>query len=152
MSILDRVSKAVGDVVDRGKKEVDQFMKIQKINSQISDIEKSINESKSQIQQSKVKIGEMAIEMLGAGALVSVEMKELVDQISGIQQQIASREVEISQKKEEIERIRSENKTPKPADAPVDIQPPPPATNICRQCGATANPGAFCSQCGTRLP
>ncbi len=32
MSILDRVTKAVGDAVDRGKREVDQFVRIQKIN------------------------------------------------------------------------------------------------------------------------
>ena len=69
MSILDRVTKAVGDVVDRGKKEVDQFVRIQKINGQIGDLEKNIGESNGQIQQIKVKIGERAIDMLQAGTL-----------------------------------------------------------------------------------
>jgi hypothetical protein len=42
MSFFDRVTKAVGDVVDKGKKDVDQFMKIQKINGEIGGMEKKI--------------------------------------------------------------------------------------------------------------
>jgi len=49
LSILDRVTKAVGDVVDRGKKEVDQFVRIQKINGQIGHLEKNIGEYNGQI-------------------------------------------------------------------------------------------------------
>ena len=102
MSILDRVSKAVGDVVDRGKKEVDQFMRIQKINGQIGDFEKTIGEYKGQVQQSKLNIGEMAIAMLRAGTLDSPEMEALLDQITGVEQQIASAEAEIAKKRAEI--------------------------------------------------
>lgn len=47
MSFLDRVTKAVGGVVDRGKQEVDQFMRIQKINGEIGQMEKKIAEFKS---------------------------------------------------------------------------------------------------------
>jgi hypothetical protein len=161
MSILDRVTKAVGDVVDRGKKEVDQFVRTQKINSQIGDIEKSIRESNGNIQLIKTKIGEMAIEMLQAGTLSSPEMKALLDQIIGIQQQVVSFEVEISQKKAEIERIKAEGKSPTPP-SPADVdsavppppQPPPPpdaAERHCPQCGALAGAGAFCAECGAKL-
>jgi hypothetical protein len=132
MSILDRVTKVVGDVVDRGKKEVDQFVRIQRINSQIGDFEKTIRDCNGQIQQIKIKIGEMAIEMLQAGTLSSQEMKALLDQIAGIQQQIASSNAEINQKKAEIERIKAEGKSPAPPsptveDSPVPPPPPPPS-------------------------
>ena len=50
MSFLDRVTKAVGDVVDRGKQEVGQFVRIQKINGEIGQMEKKITEFKGQIQ------------------------------------------------------------------------------------------------------
>jgi division protein CdvB (Snf7/Vps24/ESCRT-III family) len=155
MSILDRVTKAVGDVVDRGKKEVDQFVRIQKINSQIGDLEKSIGASRSQIQQAKLKIGEMAIEMLRAGTLASQEMNAFLEQITGIQQQIASRETEISQKRAEIESIKSEDRAAK-APGPVVEEPPAPpsqpaASRFCPQCGVPAGSGTFCAQCGSKL-
>jgi hypothetical protein len=171
VSIFDRVTKAVGDAVDRGKKEVDQFVKIQKINGQISEIEKSIGESRTQIQQVKVKIGEMAIEMLQAGTLASPAMKELLDQIAGIDQQIAASEAEIAQKKAEIESIKAEDKTPKaappaaaaPPEVAVSPVPPPPpvAAPPVPQPPAVAEPpvppppppqARFCSQCGAAAP
>jgi predicted nucleic acid-binding Zn-ribbon protein len=156
MSILDRVTKAVGEAVDRGKKEVDQFVRIQKINSRIGDIEKSIGESNSQIQRIKIKIGEMAIDMLQTGTLSSPEMKTLLDQIAGIQQQIESFEAEIKQKKAEIESLKTEAKsTPPPSPGVADsaIPPPPPsaADRFCPKCGARASAGAFCAECGARF-
>lgn len=160
MSILDRVSKAVGDVVDRGKKEVDQFMRIQKINGQIGDFEKTIGEYKGQVQQSKLNIGEMAIAMLCAGTLDSPEMKALLDQITGVEQQIASAEAEIAKKRAEIEAIRAEDKAAKAPDAaagePANVPPPPDAaapaaSRFCPQCGAPAAAGSFCGQCGSKL-
>jgi hypothetical protein len=48
MSFLDRVTKAVGDAMDRGKKEVNQFVRIQNVNSQIGDIERKITQLKGQ--------------------------------------------------------------------------------------------------------
>jgi hypothetical protein len=175
MSILDRVSKVVGDVVDRGKKEVDQFLAIQKINGQISDLEKSISASKGQIHEAKASIGEMAIDMLRAGTLVSPGIKELLDQITDIQQQIDSCEAEIARKKVDIENIKSESKTPKAPDSPAATQPvPPPPTPqpppkqpepqeqaqpqqpqqpsaiVCPKCGASVPPATFCGQCGSK--
>jgi hypothetical protein len=158
MSILDRVTKAVGDVVDRGKKEVDQFVRIQKINSSIGDLEKNIAIFKSQIQQTKLKIGEIAIEMLRAGTIASPEMKALLEQITGVEQQISSVEAEINQKRVEIETIRSEDKAAQ-ASSPATAEPPArpvqmdaaPQSRFCPNCGATVVSGAFCSQCGSKL-
>jgi len=160
MSFLDRVTKVVGDVVDRGKKEVDQFVQIQRINGQINDFEKKIDESNSQIQQVKVKLGEMALEMLRGGTLASPEMQALVDQISGIEKQIAEDEAAIAEKRTEIEKIKAEDKTD---NAPAAAVPDPPtvppvpaagasASRFCPQCGTPASgTGAFCVQCGAKL-
>jgi hypothetical protein len=158
MSIFDRVTKAVGDVVDRGKKEVDQFIRIQKINSLIGDLEKKTGAAKGQIQLAKVQIGDVAIEMLRAGTLASPEMTALLDQITEIEQQIGSLEAEIGLKKAEIESVRAEGATVKGGDSvktaePVmDVPPPPPPpSRFCPQCGAPVTTGVFCPQCGTKL-
>jgi wobble nucleotide-excising tRNase len=153
MSFLDKVTKAVGDAVDRGKKEVDQFVRIQKINGQIVDIEKKITEFKNQIQKTKAEIGEKAVEMLRAGTFASPELQAMVDQITGIEQQIAAEQAEIAGKRAEIEKIKAEDETE--ASAPVDAaQPQPtaaPAAKLCPQCGAPAGSAPFCSQCGTKI-
>jgi hypothetical protein len=160
MSILDRVTKAVGDAVDRGKKEVDQFVKIQKVSSQIGDCERKISHSKTQIQQIMMKIGEQAVEMLRAGTLSSTEMQTLLDQINGFEKQISAEEVAIVEKRAEIERIRAEAKTdksagiasPEPTSATAAPSNPAPAGHVCPQCGAqSVQGGAFCTQCGVKL-
>lgn len=160
MSFLDRVTKAVGDAVDRGKKEVDHFVRIQKVNSQIGDSEKKINQSRAQIQQTMLKIGERAAEMLRAGTLASPEMQALLDQITGIEQQIAAEEAAIVEKRAEIEKIKAEANTEKSAGAATAEPPAPlpvpaaaaPAGRFCPQCGTPAGgSGAFCTQCGAKL-
>ncbi len=155
MSFLDRVTKAVGDAVDRGKKEVDQFVHIQKINSQISDIEGTIGECKAKIQEHTQKIGQMAVEMLRAGKITSPEMQGLLDQIIQIEQGIAKAEGEIAGKKAEIEKIKAESEAEKgPEASGAESQPvtPPPKPRFCPQCGAAVGAsGAFCSECGAKL-
>ncbi len=161
MSFLDRVTKAVGDAVDRGKKEVDQFMRIQKINGQIGDIEKKIAQFKGQIQQEKLKAGEIALDMVRAGTLASADIRAQLDQITGIEKQIAAEEAAIAEKKKEIEQIKAEGKgegapTAEPAAAappepPEQTPQPAPSSKFCPQCGTPSTGGSFCGSCGTKL-
>ncbi len=177
MSFFDKVTKAVGDVVDKGKKDVDQFMKIQKINGEISAIERKIAGFREQIKQAKAEAGGKVIEMLRSGALTSPELQTYLDQILGFEQQIGTEENAIAGKKGDIERIKAEHEaehaaaaTPPPpvAAAPVEPPPIPPAPAVsepvpptpppsasagkfCAQCGAQLTGGAFCPQCGARL-
>jgi hypothetical protein len=172
------VYDAAGDVVDRGKKEVDQFMRIQKVNGQIGESEKKIAERRTQIQQFKVDIGEHAVQMLRAGTLTSPELQALVDQITGTEQQITAEEAVIAEKKAEIEKIKAEDEAakaqaaaaaavPTPAASPTVGEPaavqrplpaaaapeaPACAARFCPQCRAAATgSGAFCMQCGAKL-
>lgn len=160
MSLLDRVTKAVGDVVDRGRKEVDQFVQIQRINGQIADLEGTIKQCRDRIEQATVKIGQIAVEMLRTGKIASPEMQVLLDEITRIEQGVGEAECQIAGKKAEIEQIRAEASTEKSPEAPA-AEPQPdapspvptePATRACPQCGAKAGErGSFCSQCGARL-
>jgi hypothetical protein len=152
MSFLDKVTKAVGDVVDKGKKDVDQFMKIQKINGEIGGMEKKITEFKNQIVQTKASAGEKAIELLRSGALTSADLQAFVGQIGGFEQQFAAEEAAIAGKKAEIVKIKAEHDAEHVVAEPAAAAPPAPAVaaKVCAQCGAPSTGGAFCPQCGAK--
>ena len=126
MSFLDKVTKAVGDVVDKGKKDVDQFLKIQKLNGEVTGFEKKIEGFKAQIDEATKQAGIKAIEMLRAGAIQSPELQAFVDQIMGFEQQIAAEQGNIAAKKDEIEKVKAEHEAEHAAAAPVT--PPPVAS------------------------
>jgi hypothetical protein len=147
MSILDKVTKAVGDVVDKGKKDLDQFMKVQKINGEIGGMETKIAGFNSQIQALKQQAGEKAIELIRAGTLASPEIQGFFEQIRGIEQQISAEETTIAERKADIEKIKAE------PQASAATPPPGPvsAGKFCPQCGAPSTGSAFCPQCGAKL-
>ena len=162
MSLFDRVTKAVTGAVDRGKQEVDQFMRIQKINGEIGEIQKAIAGSREQIQAATKQAGEKAIALVKAGELSLPELKAFADQIDGFERTIAAQEAEIANKKQAIEAIKAEDeaKEATPATEPPDVPPVPAAAptpaasaapRFCGACGASlAGAGAFCPQCGAK--
>jgi len=168
MGFLDKVTKAVGDVVDKGKKEADQFMRVQRIKGEIGDMEKRIAEYQGQIVQAKAKAGEEAIARLRAGTLAMTDLQPFADQVIDLEQKIAAEQEAIAGKRDDIEQIKAEDDEPKPAAgvaAPAAAGPPPlpgveaaapppvpaPGGKFCPQCGAKATGGAFCGECGAKL-
>ena len=127
MGFFDKVTKAVGDAVDKGKKDIDQFMRIQKINGEISAIEAKVAELKTQIQQNSQNAGQKAIELVRAGRLSSPDLQVFVEKLAGIEQQIAAEQAAILAKKADIERIKAEDEAPAaPAPAAAAPAPAPP--------------------------
>ena len=122
MSFLDRVTKAVSDTVDRGKKEVDQFVRIQKVKGEVGAAESKIGEFKTQILQLKSQIGEKAVEMLRAGTLAAPELQVMREQIDDLDRQIAAEDAVIVEKRAEIEKIKAEDE----AEQPAPVEPPKP--------------------------
>lgn len=180
MSFLDKVTKAVGDVVDKGKKDVDQFMKIQKINGEIGGMEKKIAGFRSQIDETTKQAGVRALELMRAGSLTSPELQTFLDQVIGFEQQIAIEQGNILGKKADIERVKAEHEAEHAAAAPASpvvptpVVPPPPVESapvappplptsptvaapaqetgkFCAECGAPQSGGAFCPQCGAKV-
>jgi septal ring factor EnvC (AmiA/AmiB activator) len=163
MSFLDRVTKAVGETVDRGKKEMDLFLRIQKIKGEISQIEAAVRDLEAQVQQVKQAIGDKVLGLLRAGSLSSPEFQELADQIAGVERDIAAQRAVIEQKQADIERLKAEEAAagqppavqpaagPGPASGPDPTAMSPAPDPVCAQCGARLGPnGAFCPQCGTK--
>ncbi len=172
MSFLDKVTKAVGGVVDKGKKDVDQFMKIQKINGEIGAMEKKVADLKAQIEHTTAEAGREAIALLRASTLAPADVQPFLAKVIGFEQQIAAEEASIAGKKAEIEKVKAEHEAEHAAAAtqvaqPVAAQPipaasatpPPPsppapasaaAEKVCVQCGAKLTGGAFCPACGAK--
>jgi hypothetical protein len=127
MGFFDKVTKAVGDAVDKGKKDIDQFMRIQKINGEISAIEAKVAELKAEIQQNSQNAGQKAIALLRAGSLASPDLQVFVDRLADFEHQIAAEEAAIAAKKADIERIKAEDAAPAAAAPAPAAVPPSPA-------------------------
>jgi hypothetical protein len=134
MGFFDKMSKAVGDVVDKGKREADQFMRIQKIKGEIAEVERKIAACTAEIVQVKSDAGAKAILMLRAGALSAVELQPLADRVVALEQQIEAEQAVIAGKRADIEKIKAEDDEPAAAVVPVapapvataPVAPPPP--------------------------
>lgn len=134
MGFFDKMSKAVGDVVDKGKREADQFMRIQKIKGEIGEMERKIAGFTAEIAQIKSDAGSKAIQMVRAGALNAAELQPLADRIANLEQQIQDQQAAIAGKRADIEKIKAEDDQPAaaataPAAPQMDaVVPPPVAT------------------------
>lgn len=181
MSFFDKVTRAVGDAVDKGKKDLDQFMRIQKVNGEIGAIESKVAELRNQVQQATQEAGAKAIALVKAGSISSSELEVFVERLTTIDQQIAVEQAAIAEKKADIERIKAEHAAEHTAAAPamaapvvpppVPVAPPPlpsspsrqsvaptPAVpplpqsaTTCQQCGKPLTGGAFCTECGAKV-
>lgn len=121
MSFLDRVTKAVSETVDRGKKEVDQFRRIQKVKGEIGEAERSIEEARNRIQQVKLRLADTALDLLASGALANPALAVFVEQLATIDKEIDASQALVLEKRAEIDRIKAEDSTP---DAGVVATPP----------------------------
>ena len=170
MGFFDKVTKAVGDAVDKGKKDIDQFMRIQKINSEIGAIEAKVAELRAQIQQNNLEAGQKAIALVKAGSLTSPDLAAFVEKLGALEQQIAAEQAAIMAKKADIERLKAEHEAEHAAAAPApaahvpaapSAPPPVPATPPPAPAPETAAPAAppplplpttgACPQCGKPL-
>lgn len=126
MSFLDKVTKAVGDAVDKGKKDLDQFVRIQKINGEIGTIESKVAELGREVLLVKQEAGATAIEMVKAGRFSSPELQAFVARLESIDQQIAAHQATLAERKADIERIKSEHAAEHAADRSGEAAPAPP--------------------------
>ena len=126
MGFFDKVTKAVGDAVDKTKKEADQFMRIQRIKGEIGDIEKKIAGFRAEIQQATTDAGTKAVGLVRAGMLAAPDIQPFADRIAGLEQQVAAEQAAIAGKRADIERIKAEDDEPA-ATAAATAAPPPAA-------------------------
>jgi hypothetical protein len=169
MSFFDKVTKAVSETVDRGKKEVDQFMRIQKVKGEIGKEEEGIRAATARAQQAKLEIGDQVIARLKAGTLDDANLRAEADRVAAIDAEIAGHQSVIAEKRAEIARIEAEGVAPTaaaplapavPAASAAPAGPPPlPGTVLAAPPAAMPPPlpppgsapspvTTTCSQCG----
>ncbi len=140
MSFLDRVTKAVSDTVDRGKKEVDQFMRIQKVKGEITQQEQAIRDAAARAQNVKQEIGDAVIARLRTGALTDPALQQMADRVSAIESEVAAHQAVIAEKRTEIARIEAEGPAAAPAVAPTGGPVASPAAPPAGSSAAAAPP------------
>jgi hypothetical protein len=172
MSFFDKVTKAVSETVDRGKKEVDQFMRIQKVKGEIGKEEEGIRAASARAQQAKQEIGDRVIGRLRAGTLDDADLQAQADRVVAIDAEIAGHQAVIAEKRAEIARIEAEGAAPPLAASPAPpapaasaepaVPPPLPGTVPAAPPAATPPPlpapeppsspvTTTCSQCGAAI-
>jgi hypothetical protein len=123
MGFFDSLTKAVSDTVDRGKKEVDQFMRIQKVKGEIGQVEQAIRDAGVRGQQVRQEIGDMVIARLRAGTLADADLQAHADRAAAIEKEIAVHHAAIVEKREQIARIEAEAQVTAPAPPPLPVAP-----------------------------
>jgi hypothetical protein len=131
MGFFDKVTKAVSDTVDRGKKEVDQFMRIQKIKGEVAQEEQAIRDAGARGQHVRQEIGDQVIARLRSGTLADAELQAQADRVAAIEREIGAHQAVVAEKRAEIARIEAEDQSSAatgvaPASAP-EVPPPLPA-------------------------
>ncbi len=123
MAFFDKLTKAVSDTVDRGKKEVDQFMRIQKVKGDIGREEQAIRDAGARAQQLKQEIGDLVIARLKDGTLADAELQAQADRVAEIDGEVAGHHAVIGEKRAEIVRIEAEGTAADVPAAPAPLQP-----------------------------
>jgi hypothetical protein len=130
MSFFDKLTKAVSDTVDRGKKEVDEFMRIQKVRGEIAETERRIQSATNRIGEIEREIGQRTVALLKSGALAQPDLLAMAEPIAEFERDIETARGVIAAKNVEIEQIKAEGDRPAgPTSAPAasDVPTPPAA-------------------------
>lgn len=171
MPFLDRLSKSVGRAAEQAKFEADKMVRVNKLNSEVSELGK-------QMEQITMQVGRQVVEMYRAGTLQVPQLSDQFMQLSELEKQLDTKKGDLDAAKATRFEDVSGPATPEPpvaatpvatptppAAAPTWTPPaapvatPPPATKgvgmgtepHCTNCGEAVTPGTkFCPSCGAK--
>ena len=121
MSLLNRLTKGVGDAADRAKFEADKALRVRKMTSEVGKLE-------ADLQRAIVALGERAMELRPEG------LEELVDQADGLKLQVAAKREELTTVKAE-EFVEPEVSAKFCASCGTELEE---GTKFCPSCGTKA--------------
>ncbi|WP_322814779.1 zinc ribbon domain-containing protein [Chloroflexus sp.] len=145
MGIFDQLGKTFSQVTDRAKFEAEKFQKTTRLQAEI-------NELRRQIDQKLMEIGQRAYDLQRAGQIQVPSLAELAATLDQLRSTLLVREEELKKAQNEVY-IEPTPAPPPMQSVPISEAPAPTAgPKICPQCGfqmpATA---IFCPACGTRV-
>lgn len=155
MSFFDKISKTITQGVDRAKFEAEKFAKTTKLQSEVSDYQRQLNEK-------MVELGQRAYDLQRAGQISAPSIADLSRTVDQLRASLLAKEEELraAQNENFIEPLGSYTPPPPaPQQVPIETAPPPPPRSTssgpksCPNCGFSM-PGSamFCPNCGTRVP
>ena len=160
MGLIDNLTKTISQGVDRGKYELEKFQKTSRIQGELNDLKKQIDENLR-------AMGQRAYELHRAGQLNSPSITALIQALEQLQAGIVLKEEEL--KAAQVDTfVQPPSPSSYPSTAqqvPISHEPSvtvPPVTTpaptiaadkkVCPNCGfAMPITAMFCPSCGTRV-
>lgn len=159
MGFLDQISRTISQGVDRAKFEAEKFQKTTRVQGELSDL-------KRQLDEKMIELGQRAYELHRAGQITAPSIADLAHRVDQLRSGVVIKEEELrlAQAETFVEmapapppQAQSIPITQEPAPPPQapSSAPPPAAAPTTRTCPACSfqMPGTavFCPNCGFRV-
>ncbi|MCU0491137.1 MAG: zinc ribbon domain-containing protein [Chloroflexaceae bacterium] len=173
MGFLDQISKTISQGVDRAKFEADKFQRTTRIQGEVNDVRRQMDEK-------MIEMGQRAYDLHRAGQINAPTIAALAQTIDQLRSSLVVKEEELKQAQSDnyiepspsysssSQSVPIDYGTPSSSSSSASTTPPPPPPSgslfgssgsvqatpgmkTCRQCGFQM-PGTavFCPNCGTR--
>ncbi len=153
MGFLDQLSKSITQGVDRARFEAEKFQRTTRIQGEITDLKRQINEQ-------LIEIGQRAYELNRAGQIPSQTITDMAQTIDRLKSGVVVKEEELRAAKAEIfvEEPEMPSSTPDQSPpSPMPTSPPPAAPTSPETTSSPAAPPAststkVCPYCSFQMP
>lgn len=168
MGFLDQISKTINQGVDRARFEADKFQRTTRIQGELNELNRQINEK-------MVEMGQRAYDLHRSGQITSATLAELAQKVENLRNSLVSKEEELKQAQSEVyveppaapgggagnaaqsvpiedDRGPAQQAPPQAGPAPQPQPAPQQEQKFCPNCGFQM-PGTamFCPNCGNRV-
>jgi DNA repair exonuclease SbcCD ATPase subunit len=147
MGILDQLSKTLSQGVDRAKFEAEKFQKTTKLQGEVNELQRQLNEK-------MVELGQRAYNLQRAGQINIPSIAQLARDVDKLQAQLVNSEEELKAAQAEVfPEPPSYTPTPGTSSAqsvPISVEQPSPSPQP--YTAPTANPQKTCPTCGFQMP
>ncbi len=140
MALFDRLSKGVAKAAEQAKFEADKLVRVNKLNTEVSELEK-------QITQTLVGVGRQALELVERGVI------PMPPELEGMASQVQQMESQLAAKRAELEAAKASKYEDIVGAAPgAAVAAPEEGGQFCPNCGEKVQQGAkFCPSCGQKI-
>ncbi len=148
MSFFDKIGKTITQGVDRAKFEAEKFTKTTRLQGELNDYQRQLNEK-------MVELGQRAYDLQRAGQINVPTIADLARTVDQLRSGLVGKEEDLKAAQNEIFVEPLGSAVPLAQQIPIETAPPPQPVGPknCPSCGFTM-PGTamFCPNCGTRVP